>query len=130
MDRIKLCRVLKIVRNIPKARTLSGVNAGTIFENMRQGIVMLSTIWLAPRAATVGKISILVIIKPQVTQNTLKKIEDIGWGEWSGQRFFLESFLKFETYRRIRGRHDIQMRAPTDSIIQSVQIILPPGKMK
>ena len=68
-----MCRVIKIVRNIPKARTLSGLNAGTIFENIRQGIVMLSTIWLTPRAATVGKIFTLVITKPQVTQNTLKK---------------------------------------------------------
>jgi len=88
MDAIttRLRRVIKIVRNIPKARTLSGLNAGTIFENMRQGMVMLSTIWPAPRAATVGKISILVIIKPQVTQNTLS-FEDVGWGEWSGQSF-------------------------------------------
>lgn len=88
MDRIKLCRVIiKIVRNIPKARKLSGSNAGTIFENIRQGTVMLSTIWPAPRAATVGKISNLVIIKPQVTPNTLKNyIKDIGWDEWSGQR--------------------------------------------
>ena len=78
MDRIKLFRVIKIIRSIPKARMLSGLKAGTIFENMRQGTVMLSTIWLAPRAATAGKISTLVIIKPQVTQNTLKKIENIG----------------------------------------------------
>ena len=75
MDRItKLCRAIKIVRNMPKARTLSGLNAGTIFENIRQGTVMLRTIWPAPRAATVGKISALVITKPQVTQNTLKKM--------------------------------------------------------
>jgi hypothetical protein len=63
-----------MVRKIPKARTLSGVKAGTIFENIRQGTVMLSTIWPAPRAATVGKISALVITNPQVTQNTLIKL--------------------------------------------------------
>ena len=81
----KLCRVIKIVRNIPKARTLSGLNAGTIFENIRQGTVMLSTIWPEARAATVGKMSALVTKNPQATQNTLKKcFEDNGWGERSG----------------------------------------------
>lgn len=43
---------------------------------------MLSTIWLAPRAATVGKISTLVITKPQVTQNILKKLFWRYWLEW------------------------------------------------
>ena len=85
---------------------------------------MLSTIWPAPRAATVGKISTLVITKPQVTQNTLKKkkvLKILVWGMNDQDRI---DFNKFErTYRRIRGRHDIQMRAPTDGIIQSVQII-------
>lgn len=70
----------KIVRDIPKAWTLSGLNAGTIFENIRQGTVMLSTICPAPRAAMVGNISALVTIKPQETQNTLKNcFEDIDW---------------------------------------------------
>lgn len=63
---------IKMTENIPKAVTLSGLNAGTIFENMRQGTVMLRTIWLVPRAAMAGRISALVIAKPQVTQNTLK----------------------------------------------------------
>ena len=45
--------------------------------------MMLSTIWPAPRAATAGKISALVITKPQVTQNTLMFFEEV---EWSGQR--------------------------------------------
>lgn len=33
-----------------------------------------------------------------------------------------KNFGNLETYRRIRGRHDIQIRAPTDSII--VQFIV------
>lgn len=71
------CKITKMEKkrgsNRPKTLTLSGLKAGTIFENMRQGIVILSTIWPAPRAATVGKISALVIVKPQATQNTLTK---------------------------------------------------------
>ena len=86
----KLCRVIKkLISNIPKARTLSGSKAGTILENIRLGTVILITIWLAPWAATVGKISSLVITKPQVTQNTLKNcFVDNGWDELLGQYRF------------------------------------------
>ena len=78
--------------------------------------MILSTIWPAPRAATVGKISALVIVKPQATQNTLKK--NVVNGHKSGKTP-REFFQNFETYRRMRGRHDIQIRAPTDGIIHS-----------
>lgn len=103
----------------PKALILSDVNAGTIFENMRHGRVMLSRIWPAPAAATAGKMSALVIAMPHDTQNILERENCTaldGYGKRpspSRKRARLYSTL---TYRRSKGRHDIQMSVPAPTI--------------
>jgi hypothetical protein len=56
----------------PRAPTFCAVKAGTIFENIKLGKVIFSSICPAPAAATAGKISAFVMPIPHETQKILK----------------------------------------------------------
>ena len=86
----------------PKALILSFVNAVTSLEKSRLGRVILSATWPAPLAATGGKTSAFVIMKPLATPAALLMC------------YQMSKSKHIRTHKRISGRIEIQMREPAE----------------